>query len=104
MAWRKGSAGEKEAKEQKYILAFLAVVTIGVLLILFVIPNDVRTNVKASPVWMNIVGGILVTLSGASIVKAFKAMEEGVKSYIIAWAIALALGIFVAAGFFDYTY
>lgn len=102
--WDPGSAGEKEAKQHKVIAAFLAVVTIGVLLILFVIPNDVRENVKAAPSWLNIIGALLVLASAGSVIRSFTAGEEGAKNYAVWWVVLLALGILTAAGFFGYTY
>jgi H+/Cl- antiporter ClcA len=104
MAWRKGSAGEKEAKEQKVVAAFLLVITILLELTLFVFPSELRDNVKASPVWMNIVGGVLVGISGAPIIRAFTAGEEGVRNYTRWWGVLMAAGIMFAAGFFGYTY
>ena len=104
MKYRKGSAGASEAKEMKVVMAFIGVVTILFLLCLFVFDTDLKYNVLASPFWMNAVGFCLVLGSGYPIFRAFKAMEEGVKSYIIAWAVMLALGVFVSCGFFGYTY
>jgi hypothetical protein len=102
--WRPGSAGEKEAKEQKVIMVFLAVISILILLTLFVFPSELRDNVKASPLWMNIVGGLMVAGSGAPIIRSFTAGEEGVRNYTRWWGILMAAGIMMAAGFFGYTY
>ena len=104
MKWRKGSAGEKEAKEQKVIAGFLFVVTVLLELTLFVFPSELRDNVKASPVWMNWVGGLLVAGSGLPVIRAFTAGEEGVRNYERWWIVLIGLGFFFAAGFFEYTY
>ena len=104
MKWRPGSTGEKEAKQNRIIAGFAALVSIGVLLCLFVLDTYLKVEVKASPVWMNVVGGLLVAGSVYPVVAGFKAGEEGVKSYILAWAAALACGILIACGFYSYTY
>lgn len=103
--YRPGSAGEKEQKQFRNVIApFFAVVTIGVLLCTFVFNTEIKANVSASPNWMNILGAILEVGSLYWIWRAYKAGEEGAWGYTIAWAVCLAAGVFTSAGFYSYTY
>lgn len=103
--YRPGSAGEKEEKQFKRVIApVFGVITILALLLAFVIPSELRDNVIAAPAGWNWAGGVLLVLSGACIYKAYQAGEEGARPWTWAWIICLALGFLSAAGFYGYTY
>lgn len=101
--WPKGSAGEKEAKQNKVIAGFLIVVTILALLLEFVIPSELRDNVKAAPAWLNVLGGLLTAGSAAPPIIGLTAAGD-TKNHAKFWVILLALGFLTAAGFYGYTY
>lgn len=100
MSYRKGSAGAADKKESILVSIVFGLITIGVLLLQWVIPSQYRTEVKdASTAW-NVVGFILTLASfGAVVVGAF--WNEETKGFKWAWIILLVLGLFCAAGWFD---
>lgn len=102
--YRPGSAGEKEQKEAKAMYVVFGIITLLVLALEFIIPSELRDNVKAATTAWNLLGGVLTFSSFVPIVKAQTAGEEGSWGYSIAWGVLLALGIFCSAGFFGYTY
>ncbi len=103
MTWRKGSAGEKEAKQNKVIVAFLVIVALGVLALEFLIPSIIRDNVKAAPTWLNVIGGLLTAASIVPPIIGFTSTSD-TKTNAQWWIILLALGILTSAGFYSYTY
>lgn len=101
--WRPGSAGEKEAKQNKVIVTFLVIVSLLILAVLFLIPSEVRDNVKATPTWLNIIGGLLVAGSAVPPILGI-ASQDDTRNHARWWIIMLALGILTATGFYSYTY
>lgn len=101
--WRPGSAGEKEAKENKIIAAFLIIVSLLILGVEFVFPSMVRDEVKAAPLVFNIIGGLLTAGSVVPPIIGLTSMDD-TKNYARWWVILLALGILTSAGFYGYTY
>lgn len=101
--WRKGSAGEKEAKQNKVIVAFLVIVSLLVFALEFFIPNVINDNVKAAPTWLNVLGGIFTLGSCVPPIIGLTSTDD-TKNHARWWAVALALGILTSAGFYGYTY
>lgn len=99
-----GSAGAKEAKGYKIFLVVAGIITLLLLLLQFVFKTEYTKEVRATPLWMNILGGIFTAGSWVLLYKGTKAGEEGSASYTFAWIILLALGFLTAAGFYSYTY
>jgi hypothetical protein len=98
--YRKGSAGAADKKESILISIVFGVITLGVLLLQFVIPSQYRTEVKdASGAW-NVIGFILALASFGAVVRGAYSDDE-TKGYKWAWAILLVLSFFCAAGWFD---
>jgi drug/metabolite transporter (DMT)-like permease len=104
--WRPGSAGEKEAKQNKVIVAFLVIVALGVFALEFLIPNVINDNVRAAgsaSIWWNIFGGAFTLGSIIPPVIGLTSTDD-TKNHARWWGILLALGIFTSAGFYAYTY
>ena len=104
--WRPGSAGEKEARQNKVIVAFLVIVALGIFALEFLIPNMIRDNVRAAgaaSIWWNILGGALTLVSIIPPVIGLTSTDD-TKNHVRWWAISLGLGIFTSAGFYAYTY
>lgn len=103
--YRPGSAGEKEQKQfLRVILPFFTIVTILAFLLSFVIPSDLRNEVKAATSGWHITGSVLYIISLLCIYKAYAAGEEGSAGWSIGWVVSLALGFLSCAGFYSYTY
>lgn len=101
----KGSAGAAEQKEYKTAFIVMGIITVGLLLLQFVIPGLYRNEVKASPTWMNVLGGIITAGSFIPMYLASRSKnEEGASGYAIATAVLIVIGFFLCAGFFGYTY
>ena len=94
--WRPGSAGEKEQKEARIVGLFVGLISVGCLLLQFVIPSTYRDAVKATGTAFNVIGAILTAGSVVPIIKATMAGEEGVKGYLAAWVGLLASGMLLA--------
>lgn len=103
MKYPKGSMGEAEQKEGRIIAIVFGVISVLVLALLFVIPSQLRDNVKAAPGWLNFIGGLLVIGSFGTVLYPLVTGADSTNTGKV-WAVALGLGIFCAAGFFGYTY
>jgi hypothetical protein len=94
--WRPGSAGEKEQKEARIIGVFVGLVSVLCLLLQLVIPSLYRDAVIQTEPWLRVLGAAFTVGSVVPIIKATMAGEEGVKGYLAAWAVFLALGMLLA--------
>ena len=94
---RPGSALEKEIREKKIVIPILAVITLLLLAVQFIIPSEYRDAVKYTDTWLNVIGGLLTGGSIVPLIMAWNAGEEGSSSYALAWVIMLAIGFLLAA-------
>lgn len=93
--WRPGSAGEREQKEAKVILAFVSIIALVCLALIFFIPSQYRDAVKETTTFLNIVGAALVAGSVVPVALATRA-GNGVQGHLLAWIFSLGLGLFLA--------
>lgn len=95
--WRPGSAGEKEAKEQKIVKPILIALTLLLLAVQFLIPSEYRDAVIYTSNILNVIGGVLVGCSAIPVILSYNAGEEGSYGYAVAWFLMLAAGFLIAA-------
>ena len=101
--WPKGSAGEAEQKQALIMCAVFGAISILVMLILFVFNNQLHDHVKVASPALKVIGGLMV--AGSAGIVAYGAFGSAdTKSFGKWWAVLLAGGIFVAAGFFNTLY
>lgn len=94
--WRPGSAGEKEAKEQKIVRPILLIVTSLLVCVQLVIPSQYRDAVKQTSTWLNVIGVGFVAGSCLPVLRAYYAGEEGTMTYAKLWFAMLAIGFLLA--------
>ena len=96
--YRKGSAGAAEEKQNRMMLIAFAVITVLVLGLEFVIPNDIKTSVMDASVIFRVLGGIVTAASWLPIYLGTRTPED-TKKYAIAWIITLVLGLLICIEF-----
>lgn len=99
----KGTMGADDAKTQRNVSIFGAVVMVVMAILMFFSNNQLHDAVAAATTGWNIAGIVALIASAVSLaIGTFSSLDS--KPFTIGWIVGLAASPFLATGLFDYTY